>query len=202
VTSRTAFVTVPSRVAVSFAPVGPAGEGRTAGEGPAGRVTAPGRVLRLWSMLNAARGEVRSADLTPPARARLQRTLRGVSAELGTCVSPVLAAEFSGLLDRGGVGPGAAGPGAAGLGAAGLGAAGLATAGPEAAGPSAPVPGGPVPGGPVPSVPGADELRIEYALVLGWLGGLVIGMLDELETAAREESRLSREVIAQAQPPR
>jgi Bacterial proteasome activator len=33
-------------------------------------------------------------------------------------------------------------------------------------------------------VPDAGELRIEYALLLGWLSGLVIGMLEQLEASA------------------
>ena len=98
------------------------------------RVDSPGRVLRLWSLLNAAAGEVRAGELPPGARGRLRRVLTGVSAELGQCVSPALADELDGLL----------GPGTA--------------------------------------VPDAGELRVDYALLLGWLGGLVIGMLDQLES--------------------
>jgi hypothetical protein len=33
--------------------------------------------------------------------------------------------------------------------------------------------------------PDAAQVRIEYASLLGWLGGLAIGMLGELGTAAR-----------------
>jgi hypothetical protein len=49
------------------------------------------------------------------------------------------------------------------------------------------------------AVPDAGELRVDYALLLGWLGGLVIGMLDQLESAARNEDQLSRQAAA-AQP--
>lgn len=118
----------PARVAVSFS---------AAGAAPAYRVEAPERVLRLWSLLNAAAGDFRADQLSAPARGRLQRVLTGVSAELGQCVTPALAAELRDLLGSG-----------------------------EAA-------------------PSAAELRIEYAAVLGWLGGLVVVMLDELEGAAR-----------------
>ena len=131
------------RVAVSFT---------RPGAGQAYRVDSPGRVLRLWSLLNAAAGEVRAGELPPGARGRLRRVLTGVSAELGECVSPALADELDGLL---------AGPGTA--------------------------------------VPDAAELRVDYALLLGWLGGLVIGMLDQLESAARNEEQLSRQAVA-AQP--
>ncbi len=50
--------------------------------------------------------------------------------------------------------------------------------------------------GPDTAVPEAAALRIDYALVLGWLGGLMIGMLDQLESAARNESQLSRQAAA------
>jgi hypothetical protein len=30
----------------------------------------------------------------------------------------------------------------------------------------------------------ADELRVEYASLLGWTGGLVIGMLSRIEAAS------------------
>ncbi len=121
------------------------------GAGPVYRVDSPGRVLRLWSSLNAAAREVRADELPPGARGRLRQVLTGVSAELGQCVSPALAEELGGLL------------------------------------------------GPVTAVPDASELRVDYALLLGWLGGLVIGMLDQLESAARNEDQLSRQAIT-AQP--
>jgi Bacterial proteasome activator len=38
--------------------------------------------------------------------------------------------------------------------------------------------------GSFPEVPAAAELRVEHAALLGWLGGLVIAMLDQLDTAA------------------
>ncbi len=117
------------------------------GAAPVYRVDSPGRVLRLWSLLNAASAEVR-AELPPGARSRLRRVLTEVSKELSQCVSPALADELGGLL----------GPGAA--------------------------------------VPDAAELRIDYALLLGWLGGLVIAMLDQLESAARNEDQLSRQAVA------
>jgi hypothetical protein len=133
------------RVAVSLSPPGP---------GPAFRVDSPGRVLRLWSLLNAAAGEAHAEGLPRPARDRLQRVLTGVSVELGQCLSPALAEELGGLL----------GPGTA--------------------------------------VPDADELRIDYSLLLGWLGGLVIGILDQLEAAGRNEELLSRQAVADQPFPR
>lgn len=133
-----------ARVAVSFS---------AAGAVPAYRVESPGRVLRLWSLLNAAAGEFRADQLSPQARGRLQRVLTGVSADLGQCVSPALAGELRELL------------------------------------------------GSCEAVPGADELRIEYAMLLGWLGGLVVGMLDELDGAARHQ-QLSRRALAAQQDQR
>lgn len=38
--------------------------------------------------------------------------------------------------------------------------------------------------GSFPAVPDAAELRVERAALLGWLGGLVIAWLDQLDTAA------------------
>lgn len=67
--------------------------------GPAGargayRVEAPGRVLRMWSVLNAADDELRQVTLPPEALPRLRRLVDTVRAELERSVSPALAAEL------------------------------------------------------------------------------------------------------------
>jgi len=38
-------------------------------------------------------------------------------------------------------------------------------------------------------VPTADELRVEYASLLGWIGGLVIEMLSQIEVASEKVTR-------------
>lgn len=103
----------------------------------AGRVEAPGRVLRMWSLLNNAEEEFRQVKLPAGAQARLGQQLETVTAELEKSVSPVLASELRRLIghDDG----------------------------------SAPL--------------RLDDLRVTYAGVLGWTGGLVIAMLDQLSTA-------------------
>ena len=39
------------------------------------------------------------------------------------------------------------------------------------------------------AVPMADELRVEYASLLGWIGGLVIEMLSQIEVASEKAAR-------------
>jgi hypothetical protein len=39
--------------------------------------------------------------------------------------------------------------------------------------------------------PTSDELRVEYASLLGWTGGLVIGMLSQIEVASEKVARSS-----------
>ena len=39
--------------------------------------------------------------------------------------------------------------------------------------------------------PTADELRIEYATLLGWTAGLVVAILSQLEAASAKTERLS-----------
>jgi len=69
------------------------------------RVQAPGRVLRVWSLVNATSDELRAAqpseELPTAAVARLARQLTAAQAELGRSVSPALAAELDGLLPAG-----------------------------------------------------------------------------------------------------
>jgi Protein of unknown function (DUF2587) len=101
------------------------------------RVDAPGRVLRIWALLNHADGELHQVSLPPGAAARLQRQLDDLAGELEESVSPALARELRHLIP----------PGRA-------------------------------------AVPTADELRVEYASLLGWIGGLVIGMLSEIQVAS------------------
>ena len=40
-------------------------------------------------------------------------------------------------------------------------------------------------------MPTADELRVEYASLLGWIGGLVIEMLSQIEAASAKLTRSS-----------
>ncbi len=96
------------------------------------RVEAPGRVLRMFGMLSAARDELDLTTVPPEGRARVHRLLEVVSSELERSVSPALAAELHELVGR------------------------------------------------LEGVPGAAELRIEYASLLGWASGLVVAMLDQL----------------------
>jgi hypothetical protein len=42
------------------------------------------------------------------------------------------------------------------------------------------------------TAPTADELRVEYASLLGWTGGLVIEMLSQIEVAGEKVARSSR----------
>jgi hypothetical protein len=67
--------------------------------GPAGahracRVEAPARVLRMWSLLNAAGRELHQVALPPEAAPRLQHLLETVRADLERSVSPALACEL------------------------------------------------------------------------------------------------------------
>jgi len=119
---------IPSRVAVLMDGAADAGH--------VCRVDAPGRVLRIWALLNGARDELRQASLAPGAAARLQRQLDALTGELERSVSPALAGELHRLVVR------------------------------ERAAPT------------------ADELRMTYAGLLGWTGGLVIGMLNQIEAAS------------------
>jgi hypothetical protein len=66
--------------------------------GNAYRVEAPDRVLRLFGLLEAARDELDLTTVPPHDRARLQRLLEAVSAELERSVSPALADELHELV--------------------------------------------------------------------------------------------------------
>jgi Bacterial proteasome activator len=50
------------------------------------------------------------------------------------------------------------------------------------------------------AAPTADELRVEYASLLGWTGGLVVGMLRRLEAAAKRRQVMPLEGSARGGP--
>ncbi len=58
------------------------------------RVEAPDRVLRMWSLLNAADDELHQVTLPPESLPRLQQLLEAVREELERSVSPALAEEL------------------------------------------------------------------------------------------------------------
>jgi hypothetical protein len=109
------------------------------------RVEAPGRVLRVWALLNDADKELHQVSLPPAATPRLQRQLDALTGELERSVSPALADELRHLIRKG-----------------------------QAAAPT------------------AGELRVEYASLLGWTGGLVIEMLSQIEVASEKVARSSQ----------
>ena len=45
---------------------------------------------------------------------------------------------------------------------------------------------------PLPASPGMDELRVECACLLGWTGGLVVAILDQVELAAAVSALAAR----------
>jgi hypothetical protein len=67
---------------------------RAAGNRRACRVEAPGRLLRMWFLLNAAGQERHQVALPPQAAPRLQHLLEAVRADLERSVSPALAGEL------------------------------------------------------------------------------------------------------------
>ena len=105
---------------------------------------APGRVLRVWALLNRADDELRQGRLPSAAAPRLQRQLDVLTGELERSVSPALADELRHLICQS-----------------------------HAAAPT------------------ADELRVEYASLLGWTGALVIEMLSQIEVAGVKVARSS-----------
>jgi len=118
--------------------------GRPADASSICRVDAPGRVLRIWALLNDADKELHQVSLPPAAAPRLQRQLNALTGELEPSVSPALAGELRHLIRKG-----------------------------QAAAPT------------------ADELRVEYASLLGWTGALVIEMLSQIEVASEKVARSS-----------
>jgi hypothetical protein len=67
---------------------------RPTGTRRACRVESPGRLLRLWSLLNEADQELHQVRLPPEAAPRLQHLLAAVRADLERSVSPALADEL------------------------------------------------------------------------------------------------------------
>lgn len=67
--------------------------GESAG-GAACRIEAPGRLLRVWSLLQATHEQIDRGALPPEDLPRLQRQLQSIRRELADTVSPPLAAEF------------------------------------------------------------------------------------------------------------
>lgn len=72
--------------------------GEGAGDSSACRIEAPGRLLRLRSLLNAAHEQIDRAALPPEGVPRLQRQLQAIRRELENTVSPPLAAELRRIL--------------------------------------------------------------------------------------------------------
>jgi hypothetical protein len=61
---------------------------------PACEITAPSRLLRLWSLLQATLEQIDHVTPPPEGIPRLQRQLRAIRRELENTVSPALAAEL------------------------------------------------------------------------------------------------------------
>ena len=72
--------------------------GEGAGDGSAWRIEAPGRLLRLQSLLKATYEQIDRAALPPEGMPRLQRQLQAIRRELENTVSPPLAAELRRIL--------------------------------------------------------------------------------------------------------
>jgi hypothetical protein len=63
-------------------------------DGSACRIEAPGRLLRVWPLLQATHEQIDQAALPPEGIPRLQRQLQAIRRELESTVSPSLAAEL------------------------------------------------------------------------------------------------------------
>ncbi len=72
--------------------------GKGVGDGSACQIEAPGRLLRLRSLLNAAYEQIDRAALPPEGMPALQRQLQAIRRELEDTVSPPLAAELRRIL--------------------------------------------------------------------------------------------------------
>ena len=68
--------------------------GEGAGDTSACRIEAPGRLLRLQSLLNATHEQIDRAALPPEGIPKLQRQLQAIRRELENTVSLALAAEL------------------------------------------------------------------------------------------------------------
>jgi hypothetical protein len=75
--------------------------GEGAGDGSAWRIEAPGRLLRLQSLLEATYEQIDRAALPPEGMPKLQRQLQAIRRELENTVSPALAAELRRILPPG-----------------------------------------------------------------------------------------------------
>ena len=64
------------------------------------RVDAPGRVLRIWALLNRVGDELHQASVPAAAAPRLQRQLDALTGELERSVSPALAGELRRLISH------------------------------------------------------------------------------------------------------
>ena len=74
--------------------------GKPARDGSACRVEDPGRLLRVWSLLQATSEQLDRAALPPEGTPGLQRQLRAIRHELEDAVSPPLAAELRRMRHR------------------------------------------------------------------------------------------------------
>jgi Protein of unknown function (DUF2587) len=72
--------------------------GEGADGGPAFRIEAPGRLLRIRSLLDRTYEQIDRADLPPEGMPPLQRQLQTIRRELEDTVSPPLAAELRRIL--------------------------------------------------------------------------------------------------------
>ena len=72
--------------------------GDGAGDSSAWRIEAPGRLLRLRSLLNATHEQIARAALSPEGVPKLQRQLQAIRSELENTVSPPLATELRRIL--------------------------------------------------------------------------------------------------------
>ena len=72
--------------------------GEGAGDSSACRIEAPGRLLRLRSLLDATHEQIDRAGLPPEGMPKLQRQLQAIRRELENTVSPPLAAELRRIL--------------------------------------------------------------------------------------------------------
>ncbi len=81
--------------------------GEGAGDGSACRIEAPGRLLRLQSLLRATHEQIDRTALPPEGMPRLQRQLQAIRRERENTVSPPLAAELRRILPPGDEAPSA-----------------------------------------------------------------------------------------------
>jgi hypothetical protein len=72
--------------------------GEGADGGSACRIEAPGRLLRVQSLLHSTYEQIDRAGLPPEGMPRLQRQLQAIRRELENTVSPALAAELRRIL--------------------------------------------------------------------------------------------------------